>query len=190
MSSVPDNSAAPEHAVEIAYSYLGLPYVFGGGDLDGPTNGGFDRAGFTRRVVYAATGTDIGRTLDVQLDRCTRLPAGEIAQPGDILFWTSPGGFQRVHQQAFYTGMMTVIALIPEDLVTPGGPVRHPRDRLRYGHGLPRTDSRAGFDHRQATSWAGQARNHHRPAALLRNRTGVSATTRPTSSVGGRRHHR
>ncbi|MEM6107455.1 peptidoglycan endopeptidase [Mycobacterium sp. 050272] len=122
MSSVPDNSAAPEHAVEIAYSYLGLPYVFGGGDLDGPTNGGFDRAGFTRRVVYAATGTDIGRTLDVQLDRCTRLPAGEIAQPGDILFWTSPGGFQRVHQQAFYTGMMTVIALIPEDLVTPGAP--------------------------------------------------------------------
>lgn len=92
MSSVPDNSA-PEHAVEIAYSYLGLPYVFGGGDLNGPTNGGFDRAGFTRRVVYAATGTDIGRTLDVQLDRCTRLPAGDIAQPGDILFWTSPGGF-------------------------------------------------------------------------------------------------
>ncbi len=121
MSSVPDNSA-PEHAVEIAYSYLGLPYVFGGGDLDGPTNGGFDRAGFTRRVVYAATGADIGRTLDVQLDRCTRLPAGEIAQPGDILFWTSPGGFQRVHQQAFYTGMMTVIALIPEDVVTPGAP--------------------------------------------------------------------
>lgn len=121
MSSVPDNSA-PEHAVEIAYSYLGLPYVFGGGDLDGPTNGGFDRAGFTRRVVYAATGTDIGRTLDVQLDHCTRLPAGEAAQPGDILFWTSPGGIQRVYGQALYTGMMTVIALIPEDLVTPGAP--------------------------------------------------------------------
>lgn len=80
MSSVPDNSA-PEHAVEIAYSYLGLPYVFGGGDLDGPTNGGFDRAGFTRRVVYAATGTDIGRTLDVQLDRCARLPAGRSRSP-------------------------------------------------------------------------------------------------------------
>ncbi|MFV8142066.1 C40 family peptidase [Mycolicibacterium senegalense] len=109
-----------EAAVEIAYGYLGLPYVFAGGDLDGPTNGGFDRAGLVRYVVYAATGTDIGRTLDAQLEYCERLPAGQVAQPGDVLFWTSPGGVQRVYQQAIYTGMMTVIALVPEDLAVPG----------------------------------------------------------------------
>lgn len=109
-----------DRAVEIAFDYIGLPYVFAGGNLDGPTGGGFDRAGFTRRVVYAASGVDIGRTLDDQLDQCTRLPDGAIAQPGDILFWTAPGGYQRVYQQAFYTGMMTVIALTPQDLVTPG----------------------------------------------------------------------
>lgn len=112
--------SAAESAVAIAYNYLGLPYVFAGGDLNGPTSGGFDRAGLTRRIVYAATGIDIGRTLDVQLDHCDRLPAGQVAQPGDILFWTSPGGFQRVDHQAIYTGMMTVIALIPEILATSG----------------------------------------------------------------------
>lgn len=114
------HSSPAEEAVELAYNYLGLPYVFAGGDLEGPTQGGFDRAGFMRHVVYAASGTDIGRTLDAQLDHCTRLSAGEIAQPGDILFWTSPGRFQRVDGQALYTGMMTVIALIPEYLATPG----------------------------------------------------------------------
>lgn len=114
------HSSPAEEAVELAYNYLGLPYVFAGGDLNGPTDGGFDRAGFIRHIVYSASGIDIGRTLDVQLDHCTRLSAGKIAQPGDILFWTSPGGFQRVHGQAFYTGMMTVIALIPECLATPG----------------------------------------------------------------------
>lgn len=114
------SQSAGETAVEIASGYLGLPYVFAGGDLNGPTNGGFDRAGLLRHVVYAATGTDIGRTLDAQLEHCRRVPAGQVAQPGDVLFWTSPGGVQRVHQQAIYTGMMTVIALIPEDLATPG----------------------------------------------------------------------
>lgn len=37
---LPNNT---ERAVEIAFGYIGLPYVFAGGDLDGPTNGGFDR---------------------------------------------------------------------------------------------------------------------------------------------------
>lgn len=80
MSPESGNSPA-ERAVEIAYNYLGLPYVFAGGDLDGPTNGGFDRAGLTRHIVYATTGTDIGRTLDAQLDHCARLPAGRSPSP-------------------------------------------------------------------------------------------------------------
>ena len=52
MTSEPSSPrSAAERAVEIAFGYIGLPYVFAAGDLDGPTSGGFDRAGFTRRVV-------------------------------------------------------------------------------------------------------------------------------------------
>lgn len=120
-TALPSPQTVGERAAEIAFDYIGLPYVFAAGDLDGPTSGGFDRAGFTRRVIYATTGTDIGRTLDEQLRHCERLPAGEMAQPGDILFWTDPSNpYQNVYHQAFYTGMMTVIALTPEDLANSG----------------------------------------------------------------------
>ncbi|BEL41970.1 NlpC/P60 family protein [Mycobacteroides abscessus] len=113
--------AAVDRAVEAAYGYLGLPYVFAGGDLTGPTGGGFDRAGFIRRVVYAAAGTDIGRTLDTQLNNCAPLASGERADPGDVLFWIDPSNrMQKCYHQAFYTGLMTVISAVPRDLAEPG----------------------------------------------------------------------
>lgn len=43
--------AAVDRAVEAAYGYLGLPYVFAGGDLTGPTGGGFGS-----RRVHSARG--------------------------------------------------------------------------------------------------------------------------------------
>lgn len=110
-----------ERAVEIAFGYIGLPYVFAGGNLDGPTNGGFDRAGFARHVVHAVSGIDIGRTLDEQLASCEQLPAGAAARAGDLIFWIDPTGrYQKAYHQAFYTGMQTVISLIPQDLAEPG----------------------------------------------------------------------
>jgi hypothetical protein len=72
-NAFPSREAGGDRAVEIAFGYIGLPYVFAGGDLDGPTNGGFDRAGFSRRVVYAASGIDIGRTLAEQINYCEEL---------------------------------------------------------------------------------------------------------------------
>lgn len=108
-----------ERAVELAYGYLGMPYVFAGGDLNGPTGGGFDRAGLVRRVVYAVSGVDLGRTLRDQLDRCRRLPLGTVAGPGDLLFWRDPMipenpaspllRHSEFFHQALYTGMLTVI---------------------------------------------------------------------------------
>lgn len=43
-------------AVAAAKKWLGTPYVWGGGDIHGPTGGGFDCSGLTLNVVYAATG--------------------------------------------------------------------------------------------------------------------------------------
>lgn len=109
----------PERAIEVAYGHVGAPYVFAGGDLNGPTAGGFDRAGFARLAVYAGCGIDIGRTFRDQLDRCARLPIGAVAAPGDLLFWrdrTIPENpsspllrHSEFFHQALYTGMLTVI---------------------------------------------------------------------------------
>jgi hypothetical protein len=105
-------------AVEAAYQYIGEPYVFAGGDLHGPTSGGFSRAGFLRRVVYAAAGIDIGQTFVDQLSHCTPRADGETAQAGDILFWNNPGSaIQPIRHAALYTGMMTVIGTDPRGLV-------------------------------------------------------------------------
>ncbi|MFA4085270.1 peptidoglycan endopeptidase [Mycobacteroides salmoniphilum] len=123
-------SSAADLAVTTAYEYLGLPYVFFGGDLQGPAGGGFDRAGFTRRVVFVATGIDIGQTLDGQLRNCAPLGAGEAARPGDVLFWVDPSNpMQKCYHQAFYTGFLTVIASIPKVLAEPGAAfeLRHSR---------------------------------------------------------------
>lgn len=127
--STPVPSAA-DLAVTTAYEYRGLPYVLFGGDLQGPTGGGFDRAGFTRRVVFVATGVDIGQTLDGQLRNCTPLAPGEAARPGDVLFWIDPSNpMQKCYHQAFYTGFLTVIASIPKVLAEPGAAfeLRHSR---------------------------------------------------------------
>ncbi len=115
------NRTAVDAAVETAYGYIGTPYVFGGGDLDGPTQGGFDRAGFSRRVVYVACGKDIGRVFTTQLRQCRIREAGETAEAGDLLFWIHPDNpIQAIRHQVLYTGLMTVIGTVPSGLAVPG----------------------------------------------------------------------
>ncbi|SKH88404.1 NlpC/P60 family protein [Mycobacteroides abscessus] len=116
-------------AVEAAYQYIGEPYVFAGGDLQGPTSGGFSRAGFLRRVVYAAAGIDIGQTFADQLRHCTPRATGETAQAGDILFWKNPGSaMQPIRHAALYTGVMTVIGTDLRGLVDGAVFQDHPID--------------------------------------------------------------
>lgn len=52
---VPASSAYEKAAIAAAKTQLGLPYVWGGGDHNGPTKGGFDCSGFTMYVVAQAT---------------------------------------------------------------------------------------------------------------------------------------
>ncbi|KAF0957616.1 C40 family peptidase [Rhodococcus sp. T7] len=80
--------------VEAALHYLGLPYVWGGGNVNGPSGGGFDCSGLTSYAVHAATteGVSLPRTSETQWDVGTEVPLAD-ARPGDLLFgnW-GPGG--------------------------------------------------------------------------------------------------
>ncbi|MFC9764879.1 NlpC/P60 family protein [Rhodococcus jostii] len=78
--------------VESAIRYLGLPYVWGGGNVDGPSGGGFDCSGLTSFAVHAATGITLPRTSETQWNIGQEIPMDQ-ARPGDLLFgnWQSGG---------------------------------------------------------------------------------------------------
>ncbi|QSE80202.1 C40 family peptidase [Rhodococcus koreensis] len=79
--------------VQAAIRYLGLPYVWGGGSVKGPSSGGFDCSGLTSYAVYDATaGLILPRTSETQWNVGVEVPL-DGARPGDLLFgnW-GPGG--------------------------------------------------------------------------------------------------
>ncbi|QNG17974.1 lytic transglycosylase [Rhodococcus triatomae] len=78
--------------VDVAMRFIGLPYVWGGGNINGPTMGGFDCSGLTSFAVYAATGITLPRTSETQWHVGTEIPLTE-AKPGDLLFgnWQAGG---------------------------------------------------------------------------------------------------
>lgn len=99
------NPSQVESVIARAESMIGTPYVWGGGDANGPTTGvnggsvsGFDCSGL---VLYAFAGAGIAlpHYTGYQYQRGTHVPASE-AQRGDLLFW-GPGGSQHV---AIYLG--------------------------------------------------------------------------------------
>ncbi|ELB93121.1 NlpC/P60 family protein [Rhodococcus wratislaviensis IFP 2016] len=73
--------------VESALRYLGLPYVWGGGNVNGPSGGGFDCSGLTSYAVHAATTENVSlpRTSETQWNVGTEIPLAD-ARPGDLLF--------------------------------------------------------------------------------------------------------
>nr|WP_255284568.1 peptidoglycan DD-metalloendopeptidase family protein [Nocardia salmonicida] len=81
-------------AVEAAQQYLGTPYVWGGGDIGGPTKGGFDCSGLTSYAIHAASGGRISlpRTSEQQWTVGTEVSLAD-AKPGDLVFgsWGSAG---------------------------------------------------------------------------------------------------
>lgn len=80
--------------VEAALGFLGLPYVWGGGNINGPSGGGFDCSGLTSYAMYAATGDTLvlPRTSETQWNVGTEIAMAD-ARPGDLLFgnWQSGG---------------------------------------------------------------------------------------------------
>lgn len=98
-------SASVEAVIARAQSMVGTPYVWGGGDANGPTTGvnggsvsGFDCSGLVL-YAYSAAGISLPHYTGYQYQRGTQVDPSE-AQRGDLLFW-GPGGSQHV---AIYLG--------------------------------------------------------------------------------------
>ncbi|WP_231955188.1 C40 family peptidase [Occultella aeris] len=73
-------SASAAAVIDIAYRYVGTPYVYGGG-----TPSGFDCSGFTS-YVFAQVGISLPRSSSAQRSAGTIVSAAE-AQPGDLIWW-------------------------------------------------------------------------------------------------------
>ncbi|MFI1436755.1 C40 family peptidase [Streptomyces lydicus] len=86
--SGPDSNAdvGSNAIVQAAHSQLGLPYVWGGGTINGPSGGGFDCSGLTSYAVYQGTGHKVvlPRTSQEQRHVGTSVPRDEM-QPGDLI---------------------------------------------------------------------------------------------------------
>ncbi len=106
----PANSGSVETAIARAMSVVGTPYVWGGGDANGPTTGvnggsvkGFDCSGLVL-YAFAGAGVSLPHYTGYQYQRGTQIDTSQ-AQRGDLLFW-GPGGSQHV---AIYLGDGTMI---------------------------------------------------------------------------------
>jgi len=78
-ATAPPQSVQGNTVLEIAWQYLGVPYVYGGSSPRG-----FDCSGFTQ-YVYAQAGKSIPRT-DRQQYNAATIVSRENAQPGDIIW--------------------------------------------------------------------------------------------------------
>lgn len=92
--------------VAAAQRWIGTPYVWGGGDANGPTGGGFDCSGLTLYAIYQASGGRIRLPHYTQAQQDS--PAGQVVpfdqrQPGDLIFFTTPGESDS-HHVAVYAG--------------------------------------------------------------------------------------
>ena len=88
------NSAGNDIA-NIAYSLLGLPYVYGGTDPNG-----FDCSGFVQ-YVYSQAGIYVSRSTSTQIYDGLPVSYDEVA-PGDILLWGYGDGY--ISHSAIYVG--------------------------------------------------------------------------------------
>lgn len=90
--------------INAAATQLGKPYVWGGGDFNGPTGGGFDCSGL---VLYAAYQASSGKLrLPHYSGAQIRLGQGirwADKQPGDLIFFSYPGA-GGPHHVAIYVG--------------------------------------------------------------------------------------
>lgn len=84
--------------VAAALKWLGTPYSWGGGGMEGPSFGiahgagtrGFDCSGLTRYAVFAATGRVLPRVASDQAKALRQVPTDQI-QAGDLMFFHAEG---------------------------------------------------------------------------------------------------
>ncbi len=90
--------------IAAAVSQLGLPYVWGGGNFEGPTGGGFDCSGLVLYAAYQASGGKIRlpHYSGSQIHAGRGIPWAD-KQPGDLIFFSYPGA-SGPHHVAIYVG--------------------------------------------------------------------------------------
>ena len=106
------NAAA---VIRTALSQLGLPYVWAGGDANGPTVGdnetgeiGFDCSGLMI-YAYAQIGVQLTHYSGAQSQSGTQKPYAQVL-PGDLLFW----GGSNIHHVAMYLGVFDGVPYMVE----------------------------------------------------------------------------
>ncbi|NDU74198.1 transglycosylase SLT domain-containing protein [Actinomadura sp. DSM 109109] len=100
------SSALGKRIIAHARRWLKTPYVWGGGNIHGPTGGGFDCSGLTLYAVYHATGGKIQLAHytgdQIRDSRGTKVSRSNL-QPGDLVFFTKPGDADP-HHVGIYVG--------------------------------------------------------------------------------------
>ena len=84
---IPSDATAGGRAVGAANSWVGTPYMWGGGGATGPSGGGFDCSGLTQYAIAQATHGRVvlPRTTYEQIYSGVRIPAHDV-RPGDLVF--------------------------------------------------------------------------------------------------------
>ncbi|MDQ2851172.1 MAG: peptidoglycan DD-metalloendopeptidase family protein [Actinomycetota bacterium] len=117
-------AAAPGYeaaAVAEAKKWLGTPYVWGGGGVNGPTGGGFDCSGLVQDVVYVATGKKLTlpRVSGAQYTTATMATVATYSgsgpmdltgmRPGDVIVFNVPADQDPWGHVGIYVGNGQVI---------------------------------------------------------------------------------
>ncbi len=107
----PAPGSAAAVAISWAYSEIGIPYAWGGGNASGPTRGiaqgagtvGFDCSGLTL-FAYAHAGVGLGHFTGSQWDAGRHVGRAEL-KPGDLMFFaTDTSDASTIHHVSIYLG--------------------------------------------------------------------------------------
>ena len=112
------NGTVGANAVAAAMRWVGLPYSWGGGSVNGPTQGfaqgagtvGFDCSSLAQYAWFQATGLRLPRVTTDQANALPHVPAGAPLQAGDLLFFHDPADAPGVyHHVGIYDGQGNMV---------------------------------------------------------------------------------
>lgn len=112
--TTPDGTGSGAEIVAAARTKIGAPYVWGGGDINGATGGGFDCSGLTLYAVYTATGQTLPHytgdsSTPGQLHQGQAVTDLSQAAPGDLVFFGTGGDATHV---GIYSGTIDGVAMM------------------------------------------------------------------------------
>lgn len=102
---VPNDGSFASNVVLAAQRWIGQRYVWGGGNIAGPTNGGFDCSGLTLHAVYVASGGAITLPHNAAAQAKLGTPVSQDQlRAGDLLFFAESPTAAPHHVGIFLSG--------------------------------------------------------------------------------------